>query len=438
MERKISLDTPVQYLKGVGEARAELFGAYGIETARDLLYWIPYRYEDRRHPRAIASIRAAGEPVLLRGRVVSSGAKTSPVKRIRIVEAILDDGTGTIGLVWFNQPYLADRIRKGETLSVYGTPRISAQGRLQLENPDWEKLDEGSAADDGAIVPIYSQVQRVPPKVVRRAAQQAVEAAGEIAEPLPPELAGRLGVIPLAEALVEVHAPAEMTAELAAFRAPAHRRLILQEFFAFQLALRLRRASEETRRKNRTIEITDETRQKVREILPFRLTAAQKRVLREISDDLQRERPMYRLLQGDVGSGKTIVALIAALLAIGNGHQVALLAPTAILAEQHEQRIRQLVDDKIRVAKLTGATRAKERRPLLAALRAGEIDLLVGTHALIEKPVEFRSLALAIVDEQHRFGVMQRQKLFEKGSDPDILVMTATPIPRSLAIAMYG
>src|SRR5207244_7889239 len=215
-------------------------------------------------------------------------------------------------------------------------------------------------------------------------------------------------------------------------------RIILQEFFAFQLALRLRRATEEVKRKSRRIRIDDDIRAEVRRILPFKLTAAQRRVLKEVADDLRGEKPMYRLLQGDVGSGKTIVALIAAVIMIRNGHQVALLAPTEILVEQHFQRIRQLLDDSLVVAKATGSMTAGERRTLVAGLREGYVQLVVGTHALLEEAIEFKSLGLAIVDEQHRFGVEQRQALFAKGDTPDILVMTATPIPRSLALAIYG
>ena len=200
----------------------------------------------------------------------------------------------------------------------------------------------------------------------------------------------------------------------------------------------MRRATEEVRTKSRTIAVDDRMRAEVRRILPFRLTAAQKRVTKEIADDLRSARPMYRLLQGDVGSGKTIVALMAAVIMVRNGHQVALLAPTEILVEQHFQRIRQLVDDSLVVAKATGSMTAGERRTLRSGLREGIIQLVVGTHALLEEAIEFRSLGLAIVDEQHRFGVEQRQRLFAKGDMPDILVMTATPIPRSLALAIYG
>ncbi len=356
---------------------------------------------------------------------------------MKIFEAMFDDGTGTVMLVWFNQPYLTDSIKRGDRLSIFGQPRMSNQGRLQIESPDWEKIDE-EGEPEGAIVPIYSKVGNIPPKTLRRIVENALQAVAELDDTMPAEIRERLGIIGLRESLVELHHPAELSSEFLSYRSPAHLRIILQEFFTFQLALRVRRATDEVRRKSRKIEIGDDLRDEVRRILPFKLTSAQKRVLREIADDLRSDKPMYRLLQGDVGSGKTIVALIAAIVMIRNGHQVALLAPTEILVEQHFQRLRQLLDHSVVVAKATGSMTAGERRTLLAGLRDGYIQLTVGTHALLEEKVKFKSLGLAIVDEQHRFGVEQRQRLFAKGDTPDILVMTATPIPRSLALAMFG
>jgi ATP-dependent DNA helicase RecG len=287
-------------------------------------------------------------------------------------------------------------------------------------------------------VPIYSKVGTIPPRALRQIIGAALDALPALDDPIEPALRKQLGVIDLAPALAQIHKPDELTETFLARRSPAHLRVILQEFFTFQLALRVRRAAEEVQLRKRSIVIDDEIRAEVRRILPFRLTKAQKRVLKEIAGDLRGERPMYRLLQGDVGSGKTIVALIAAVIMIRNGHQVALLAPTEILVEQHFQRIRQLVDDSLVVAKATGSMSAGERRTLVAGLREGYIQLVVGTHALLEEAIEFKSLGLAIVDEQHRFGVEQRQALFAKGGTPDILVMTATPIPRSLALAIFG
>ena len=430
--------TPVQFIKGVGEGRARVLQAAGIETVRDLLYFFPFRYEDRRHPVRIADVgRNVDHPVLLRGRVVSAASKTSPVKRMKIFEAMFDDGTGTVMLVWFNQPYLSDQIKRGDHLAVYGQPRLSNQGRLQVEGADWEKVDDAEEAE-GKIVPIYSKVGNIPPKALRRMIATALETVDALDDTMPPEIRERLGVIGLPESIRSIHQPAELTSQFLAYRSPAHLRVILEEFFMFQLVLRIRRAADEVKKKSRAIRIDNDIRNEIKRILPFKLTGAQKRVLREIAGDLRSERPMYRLLQGDVGSGKTIVALIAAIIMIRNGHQVALLAPTEILVEQHFQRIRQLVDHSLIVAKATGSMSAGERRTLLAGLREGYIQLAVGTHALLEDKVVFKSLGLAIVDEQHRFGVEQRQKLFAKGDLIDILVMTATPIPRSLALAMFG
>jgi ATP-dependent DNA helicase RecG len=431
-------DTPVKFINGVGEGRAAALSAYDIRTVRDLLWFFPFRYEDRRHPLRIADIgRHLDTPVLLRGKVISARAHVSPRKRIRIFEAAIEDGTGAVKLIWFNQPFLADQISRGDRLSVYGVPR-GTYGHVQIESPDWEKF-EGAEDEAGAIVPIYSKITNVPPKALRKIIGNALDQTLDgVDDPMPEALRKRLGIIPLREAIETLHRPAELTPEFLAQRSPAHLRVILQEFFTFQLALRVRRASEEVKTKARRIDVSDPLREEVRRILPFKLTTAQKRVLREIAGDLKSERPMYRLLQGDVGSGKTIVALIAAMIVIRNGHQVALLAPTEILAEQHYQRIHQLLDHSIVVAKATGSASAGERRTLANGLREGYIQLVIGTHALLEERIRFKSLGLAIVDEQHRFGVEQRQRLFAKAEAPDILVMTATPIPRSLALAIFG
>ena len=431
-------DTPVQFLKGVGKGRAEALAAAEIATLRDLLWFFPYRYEDRRHPTRIADLgRHLDTPVLIRGKVLSANARLSPVKRMKIFEAMIEDGSGAVKLVWFNQAFLADQIGRGDRLSVYGTPRYTSYS-LQIDSPDWEKF-EGEEEDEGSIVPIYSKIGTIAPKSLRQLIGRALdESLAELDDPMSPKLRERLGVIGLQEAIAAVHRPVALDEQFLRQRSPAHLRLILQEFFSFMLALRVRRAAEEVQKKERKIEVDDELRDEVKRILPFRLTNAQKRVVKEIVDDITGETPMYRLLQGDVGSGKTIVALIAAILVIRNGHQVALLAPTEILAEQHYQRIRQLVDHSVIVAKATGSMSAGERRTLQSGLREGYIQLAVGTHALLEEKIRFKSLGLAIVDEQHRFGVEQRQALFEKAQTPDILVMTATPIPRSLALAMYG
>ena len=434
----IAPDTPVQFLKGVGAARAKVLGEHGLNTASDLLWFFPYRYEDRRHPTRISDLgHHVDEAVLVRGKIISAHARVSPVKRMKIFEALLEDETGGVKLVWFNQPFHSDQIRRGDRLAVFGAPKLSTYGLLQIEGADWEKF-EGDEDEEGAIVPIYSKIGNLPPKALRRIVAQSLEALPAIEDPLPEEVRDALHAGPLAPAIEQLHRPLELNDQFIFRRSQAHRRIILQEFFTFQLALRVRRATEEIKKKTRTIKIDDSIRAEVKRILPFRLTRAQKRVLKEIADDLQVPRPMYRLLQGDVGSGKTIVALIAAMIVIRNGHQVALLAPTEILVEQHFQRISQLLDHSVVLAKSTGSATSSERRTLQAGLRDGYIQMVVGTHALLEEKIAFKSLGLAIVDEQHRFGVEQRQRLFAKGDTPDILVMTATPIPRSLALAIYG
>lgn len=432
-------DTPVEDFRGVGEGRAAILQTAGIRTARDLLYFFPFRYEDRRHPIHVNDLRRIDYPVALRGRITSAGLKTTAVRRLQIFEAMFDDGTGSIMLTWFNQAWLANQIKKGMELAIYGQPRISSYGRFQIENPDWEQITAANEQEEeGAIVPVYSSIAGLGSKRIRQIVRQAMPAIGTLEDPLSPELRLRLGVTDLRSAIVHLHHPEELDEVFLASRSPAHLRMILEEFFAFQLRLRVRRAQEEKKKKSRAILVTDVIRQRVRKVLPFRLTGAQKRVLKEIVDDLQAPVPMYRLVQGDVGSGKTIVALIAALVVVENGYQAALLAPTEILSEQHFERLRQLVDGALRIERLTGSMPAREKNQVMERLRKGDIDLIVGTHAMLEAKVEFRSLGLAIVDEQHRFGVAQRQKLFEKGESVDILVMTATPIPRSLALALYG
>lgn len=431
-------DHPIDTLRGVGRNRAELFGVAGLLTIRDLLEQLPLRYEDRRRSKTISQLNGNEPPLNVTGTVVSAKLKTSPMKRIRVFEAVLDDGTGSLVLVWFNQPWLADKIRRGMTIRVYGIPKTSSYGRLQIDSPDWAEADR-DLDEAGRVVPVYHTHGAVTPRVMKAIMRQALEALPSIHDPLDDDLRRRLALIERRRALFEVHCPDQYADDLAlGRRTPAHQRLIFDEFLGFQLNLRARRERVDGEGKPRTIAIDESIRAAVRETLPFSLTPSQKRALREIADDLSAPRPMYRLLQGDVGSGKTIVSLVAAQLVIRNGHQAAFLAPTEILAQQHFERARALLGDSVRIARLTGQTSRAERETILDAARNGTVDLLFGTHALLEDPVKFHSLGLAIVDEQQRFGVEQRRRLFEKGDRPDVLVMTATPIPRSMAIAVFG
>jgi ATP-dependent DNA helicase RecG len=386
------------------------------------------------------------------GEVVGSGVRPTRRPRFKIFELVIRDRTGALRAIWFNQPFLADVFKPHQRVILFGKLELTPHG-LQLQNPQYEVLPQGGEGDDpqahddetlhtGRIVPIYEKTGTLTTKMQRVLVHHALASLPEVLpDPLPPAVRERRRLLDRRTAIVEAHFPPEQARldELNAFRSPAQQRLIFEEFFLFQcgLVLRKRRASAET--KPRAVVITDEIRESARRVLPFRLTGDQKKVIGEIVADMRRPHPMNRLLQGDVGSGKTIVALMAALVAMENGFQVAFMAPTEILAEQHYINIRRLLESsRFRMAILTGATPAKKRRETQAELAGGSLHLVVGTHALVEDPVAFRELGLAIIDEQHRFGVMQRAALRAKGMHPDILVMTATPIPRTLALTTYG
>jgi ATP-dependent DNA helicase RecG len=381
------------------------------------------------------------------GRVLQARLIRTRRRGLVIVEALFDDGTAALRAVWYNQAYLQRVLEPGRLFSLYGPvePRRGRGPELVLQNPQIERLPEGEESETihtGRVVPIYRKVGSVSPRLLRTLQHRVLEALrGPLPDPLPPELRRRLGLCAREEALRAVHFP-EGPEPVEVFNARcsrAHRRLVFEELFLLQVTLALRRRRVRETLRGFQYRTTPETGQRLRQVLPFRLTAAQRRVFREIVEDLRAPYPMNRLLQGDVGSGKTIVAVLAALLAVENGLQAAIMAPTEILAAQHHERLERLLGGRgWRLGLLSQSTRGAERRRLLEALGAGEVDLLVGTHALIQRPVRFKSLGLVVVDEQHRFGVVQRQALLEKGPRPDLLVMTATPIPRTLALTLYG
>jgi len=425
----------------------------GLRTVEDLLYRFPIRYEDRGTFQTIASLRP-GVAASVIGEIVSCGIRPTRRPRFKIFEMLLRDGTGALRAIWFNQPFLNDVFRPHQRVILFGRLELTSHG-LQLQNPQYEVLPQGSDETEsaaeahqedtlhtGRIVPIYEKTGTVTTKMQRVLVHHALAQLPEmLPDPLPVELRTRHSLMDRRAALNGAHFPPERAnvEELNSFRSPAQRRLIFEEFFLFQCGLVLRKRRSGAERKARSVVITDEIRESARRVLPFKLTADQKKVIAEIVEDMKRPHPMNRLLQGDVGSGKTIVALMAALVAMENGFQVAFMAPTEILAEQHFINIRRLLESsRFRMALLTGATAAKKRRETQAELAAGSLHLVVGTHALVEDPVAFRELGLAIIDEQHRFGVMQRAALRAKGLHPDILVMTATPIPRTLALTTYG
>jgi ATP-dependent DNA helicase RecG len=457
----IDLQTPLQYMKGVGPRRAADLQRVGLSTIEDFLYRFPIRYEDRGSFQTIASLRP-GVAASIIGEVVGCGLRPTRRPRFKIFEMLVRDRTASLRAIWFNQPFLNDIFHPHQRVVLFGKLELTSHG-LQLQNPQYEILKgaevaekaehaensgTASASDDdemmhtGRIVPVYEKTGHLTAKVQRALVHQALtQLPQELSDPLPSDVRSRQNLIDRRAALHDVHFPAEGTPldALNAFRSPAHHRLIFEEFFLFQLGIVLRKRRAEADLKARSVVITDSIRESARRVLPFKLTGDQKNAVAEIVKDMQRPQPMNRLLQGDVGSGKTIVALMAAIVAMENGFQVAFMAPTEILAEQHFINIRRLLESsRFRMALLTGSTPAKKRREMQAELSGGSLHLVVGTHALVEEAVGFHDLGLAIIDEQHRFGVLQRATLRSKGQHPDVLVMTATPIPRTLALTTYG
>jgi ATP-dependent DNA helicase RecG len=445
----LALSSPLSAIRGIGAAGERAFASAGIGNVGDLLWSLPHRYEDRSNPRRIASLTAPDTTVTVVGRLVQLVERRARNRRMRIVEAVIDDGSGSLAVVWFNQPYLASTLREGMRVWLYGTLRPARSGwGLQLVAPEWEVEDEEeSPVHLGRIVPMYRRVANWSGRRLRTLIARALEGLLEVPDPLAALLPPELGLPRLDEALRKVHFPeppasgAALEAfveELSSRQTPYHRRLAFEELLALAAVLERERGRRRRQHAPACV-VTEEIRESARNVLPFHLTAAQRRVLAEIVADLQKEYPMARLLQGDVGSGKTIVAALSALVALASGHQVALLAPTELLAQQHHLTLARLLKPTpYQPGLLIGSLPAAEKQRMRRHLAEGTAQLVVGTHALIEDAVVFGRLGLAIVDEQHRFGVAQRQALLEKGASPHLLVMTATPIPRSLALSLYG
>jgi ATP-dependent DNA helicase RecG len=438
-----ALATPLQFLKGVGPKRAADFEHAGLHTLEDLLYRFPLRYEDRSRLQAIASLKP-GQTASVAGRVLVCGLRATRRPGFKIFEAAIDDGSGSLRAVWLNQPFLKDIFMRGQHVVLYGLVELRGSVSLQITNPQYEILDaeDGETIHTGRIVPVYERTGAVAPKMQRKLMYEALQRVpADLPDPLPEQIRVRLGLPTRYAALLATHFPPEDTpiAALNQFATAAQRRLIFEEAFLFHMGVLARRQSAAAEHKPVVVRVDDRIRESARSVLPFRLTNGQKQTLKEIVDDLQRPQPMNRLLQGDVGAGKTIVALLAALVAMENGLQAAFMAPTEILAEQHFMNIsRLLLKSRFRVALLTGSTATAARREQLAEVESGAIHLVVGTHALVQSDVRFHQLGLVVIDEQHRFGVLQRATLRAKGLHPDVLVMTATPIPRTLALTVYG
>jgi ATP-dependent DNA helicase RecG len=414
-----------------------------VRTAEDLLLHLPMRYEDRSTFARVAELRP-GMRVSVSGEIAVAGLRRA--RRMTIYEIRLDDGSGRLKVVFFNQPFLKTVLARGRRVVLFGLVERDAFGSrlLVMRSPQYEIVEgpEAGGIHTGRIVPVYEKLGTLTVKPLRRVLSQlAAQVPETLDDPLPRELRERLSVIGRGEALRRVHLPGDGDDldALNRFRSPGHLRLILEELLLFQLGLARRKSGLRAERKRAAFEVGARAREAVKRILPFPLTGAQKRVLREIADDLRSPHPMNRLIQGDVGSGKTVVALLAMVIVLENGHQAAFMAPTEILAEQHFLTLRRLLRHcPYRVELLTSAVTGVERKQALARVASGDAQVVIGTHALIQEKVSFHKLGLAVVDEQHRFGVLQRDELRRKGFEPDVLVMTATPIPRTLALTAYG
>ena len=436
MSTRYTLETEVQYVKGVGEKLAQVLSKLNIYTLGDLLFHLPRRYEDRRHFRKIAHARI-GEAITVSGKLVT--VDNVKVRNLTLTKAYLDDGSGVLELVWYNQPYMKDalnKLRNGQIVA-YGVIKESPYG-LQMETPEWEDLPDGADPDSllsvNRIVPIYPLTEGIRQKRMRQIIWNAVQYAHLAPEILPRSVRERLGLMPIQHALQQIHFPdSEQAID------PARQRLVFEEFFLMQLGVGMQR---QRTRQERGIAMridADRLNEMLHRLVPFDLTNAQKRVIREIWSDMAQPHPMNRLLQGDVGSGKTIVAAAAILAAVDNQYQAAMMAPTEILAEQHYINLHRLFQPLgISVELLVGRLSNKQRQQARERIATGRGMVAVGTHALIQEGVEFARLGLAIVDEQHRFGVLQRAALRDKGVMPHVLVMTATPIPRTLTLTLYG
>ena len=442
----MDLATPLKFVKGVGPARAAILEAKGLATVEDLLSYPPFRYEDRSNVKTIAQL-APGEMATVLVEVKSSQLAGFRRKNLGLFEAVFTDASGgKLVCKWFHGGYLADRFTPGLKVALFGKVEMdSYTGNLQIMHPEFEVLASDDSEGDpglhtGRVVPIYEAAGKITTRVFRVLLHNILESVEPVSDPLPVKIRNYLKLPDRWTAIRSIHFPSqdEDLRLLNAFRSPAQFRLIFEEFFWLECGLCLKRAKARIQ-PGISFELNDRVREKIKQMLPFKPTGAQKRVLGEIAKDMQSPHPMSRLLQGDVGSGKTLVAAQAAVIAIENGYQTVLLAPTEILASQHYVSFKNLFQKLgYVVLLLTGTNSAREKEQLKKVLAAGLAQIAIGTHALLEKDVEFKRLGLAIVDEQHRFGVMQRLQLFEKGQHPDVLVMTATPIPRTLALTLYG
>ncbi len=445
-----SIDASITVIKGISSSLETRFHKLDVRTVRDLLYFFPHRHLDYSQRQYISQLEPGAEETII--------ANVWQAQQVRLggrhgTEAIVGDETGNIRVVWFNNPYLAKNLSTNSRIVVSG--KVSSfNGRLQFESPEWEMAEEGELVHTGRLVPVYPLTKGLRPRQVRKLMKQVVDRwAGQMTDPLPPALKSRCKLLDLPEAIAQAHFP-----EDGALKDSARHRLAFDELFLLQLGVLSRKRDWQEGKPGTPFTMETQIKDTFIKSLPFKLTLAQQKVLDEILADLKLPRPMSRLLQGEVGSGKTVVAMVALLMAAANEQQGAFMAPTEILAEQHFASINELlakVSSEVRqeenmntyygllsrpltVAMLIGDIKSGRKQELQQRILSKDIDIVIGTHALIQKDVAFNRLGLVVVDEQHRFGVAQRSALRQKGFSPHVLVMTATPIPRTLALTLYG
>ncbi len=442
----VALDTPIQFCKGIGPKRAELLKKLGVNTIEEALFYIPWRYEDRGNLKKISRL-SIGSYETVMGEVVSAEVVETKRKWVKVFELLVTDRSGMLVGSWFNQPFMKKAFKPGQKVVLSGIVKSNPYrgGLPQIDNPDYEIMDDAepdSLIHAGRTVPIYRTTSGLSVRYLRSMMKTIIDSCcSTMPDILPDHIVKKYSLLSAAEAISEVHFP-EQEKDIAILNrgeSAAHRRMSFEELFTLELGLALRKRGIAAAKKGIAFKAVDRLETALRSKLPYRLTNAQERVIAEIKNDMTGDRPMNRLVQGDVGCGKTIVAMIASLMAVENGYQACLMAPTEILAAQHYNNIEALaLPLGITVRHLVGGLRKKAKEMVLAEIGSGVANIVVGTHALIEQNVQFKHLGLAIIDEQHRFGVMQRSTLTSKGYEPDVLVMTATPIPRTLALTVYG
>ena len=428
--------TSIQYLKGVGPARAKLFTNLGVQTIEDLLYLFPLRYEDRSKLTPLSKLKP-GEWHTASGEILSKGGRRVFFNKKHVFEIEIGDEETRVKCVWFNQPYLDNYFHVGEKVVLHGRVDVF-KDRMQIIAPEYEIISKDDEhLSMGRIVPLYPLTKGIGQRYLRKLVASALEhCSQQLVDVIPPQILGRQKLKSIRDSIAQLHFPDSETAQ-----EEANKRISFEEFFFFQICVILRRMSFGFK-KGVAHKVPSDMEAGFTKMFPFALTRSQDKVITEIKADMMNKRPMLRLLQGDVGSGKTVVAFFGCVVALVNGKQSAVMAPTEILAEQHFQTFLKYSSKssfgKVRVALLNSTLKKKDRDALYEAIKKGEVDIVFGTHALIQEGVTFKALSYVVIDEQHKFGVKQRALLSSKGQNPDVLVMTATPIPRSLCLTLYG